>query len=105
MIHYFKHAMFASLIIVTLIGSLYIEAFKQTNNVLSSVIRRRELIMAMKPLSKPLVPHAAPTDTPSSLKDMTDRALEGLGRKKVVDKYVYVSSNPCTAPLIFSSFT
>jgi len=29
-----------------------------------------------------LVPHAAPTDTPDSLKDMVDRAIEGLGRKK-----------------------
>ena len=84
MLHSFKHVMLATLVIVALMNSLYIEAYKRSSSsVLSSITRRRKLQMAMEPLSKPLVPHAAPTDTPSSLKDMTDRALEGLGRKKV----------------------
>lgn len=34
--------------------------------------------------SAPLVPHAAPTDTPESLTDMTARALEGLGIQKKI---------------------
>ena len=29
-----------------------------------------------------LVPHAAPTDTSGSLKEMVNRALEGIGKKK-----------------------
>jgi 1-deoxy-D-xylulose-5-phosphate reductoisomerase len=35
-------------------------------------------------LAMALAPHAAPTDSPNSLRDMTNRALEGLSKKKVL---------------------
>ena len=35
-------------------------------------------------LSMSLAPHAAPTDSASSLREMTNRALEGLNRKKIL---------------------
>lgn len=38
-------------------------------------VRSTDLVMA-------LAPHAAPTDSSNSLRDMTNRALEGLNRKK-----------------------
>ena len=86
---YSNRALLTTLVIFALANGFFVSAFRQLRygacsmQLPSSSTRRQLLRMAMEPLSKPLVPHAAPTDTPSSLKDMTDRALEGLSRKKV----------------------
>lgn len=87
---YSNRALLTTLVIFALANGFFVSAFRQLRygacsmQLPSSSTRRQLLRMAMEPLSKPLVPHAAPTDTPSSLKDMTDRALEGLSRKKVI---------------------
>ena len=87
---YVRHASLAVLAALAYMTSPFVEAFKPVSycaprsSVLPSYMKNQGLQMAMDPLSKPLVPHAAPTDTPASLKDMTDRALDGLSRKKVV---------------------